>query len=244
MGQDFPDWGGQYNNQDFYPLFDLAELAVRLGSSVTFDRRGSVIWFDTFEYGLGAWGAPLCLGGGELSLTAERVELPPFAANLTTGAGAGSGCNLYREEHTPRSPTLGMSAGILYSGNIGEFYLEIGHFQAGSVYTYRLIIDVTNNNVDILTDGGVVTIDSGSVNAYFTGIFGRYKFVIDLDNHRYVRAQYFGTELDLSDYSPSQSSTFKNDHLKLLIQATTDSGVEGYITIDNVILTAQEQPGS
>ena len=43
------DWGNIRRADTLYTTDDIAELAVRLGSPVTIDRRGNVICFDTFS---------------------------------------------------------------------------------------------------------------------------------------------------------------------------------------------------
>ena len=49
------DFGASSGQNSTYGLTDLGELAVRLGSPVSFDRRGDVVMMETFEDGLDAW---------------------------------------------------------------------------------------------------------------------------------------------------------------------------------------------
>ena len=55
MGHGYPDYGTQGPVSTVHSIQDLGELAVRLGSIVTFDRRGNVLWLDGFDSGIGAW---------------------------------------------------------------------------------------------------------------------------------------------------------------------------------------------
>jgi len=47
-----PDWWGTEQTSTVHLVQDVGELAARLGSIVTFDRRGNVIWLTSFEDGL------------------------------------------------------------------------------------------------------------------------------------------------------------------------------------------------
>jgi len=53
MAHGTPDWGVTASKKTIYSLHDMGELAVRLGSIVSFDRRGDVIFSDSFQNGLG-----------------------------------------------------------------------------------------------------------------------------------------------------------------------------------------------
>jgi len=53
-----PDWGVTAGARTVYQMTDLGELAVRLGSIVTHDRRGDVIFLEDFEEGMGRWRFP------------------------------------------------------------------------------------------------------------------------------------------------------------------------------------------
>lgn len=71
---DPPDvWGIRHN-------LGLAELAARLGSIVTFDKRGNIVWMDNFESGIEAWG----IAAGSLEWTSTQHRNGGFSARLYT----------------------------------------------------------------------------------------------------------------------------------------------------------------
>jgi len=49
---DAPDWYKYLPGSDRYILEDMGELAARLRSPITYDRRGEVLYFDMMEHGL------------------------------------------------------------------------------------------------------------------------------------------------------------------------------------------------
>jgi len=75
---DPPDaWGVRHN-------MGLAELAARLGSPITHDRRGNVIWYDDFESGICNW---IGRGSGvawEVSWSAKTSRRGAFSCYMAT----------------------------------------------------------------------------------------------------------------------------------------------------------------
>ena len=63
MAGETPDYGRLSAQATVFPVTDLGELAARLGSIVSHDRRGDVIWLDGFEDGLDKW-QPTTSGSG------------------------------------------------------------------------------------------------------------------------------------------------------------------------------------
>ena len=62
-----------------------AELAARLGSPDTFDRRGDVLWMDDFESGL-KWRTSLLGTGSLIDLTATMAASGGKCCRLVTGS--------------------------------------------------------------------------------------------------------------------------------------------------------------
>ena len=56
-GRDYPDFGITDTVQAKSIITDMGELAARLGAPNVFDRLGSIVWYDDFQYGLSRWTA-------------------------------------------------------------------------------------------------------------------------------------------------------------------------------------------
>jgi len=69
-----------------YTSTDIAELAARLGSIVTFDRRGNVTFLDDFEGTLGKWDFLTGIEGFRAEISPDFTRSGSFSAKLTTGA--------------------------------------------------------------------------------------------------------------------------------------------------------------
>ncbi|GAG01299.1 unnamed protein product, partial [marine sediment metagenome] len=56
-----------------FPLSDIGELAVRLGSLCSYDRRGEVIFIDDFGHGVNGYVLSHVGTGGKILVTGENV---------------------------------------------------------------------------------------------------------------------------------------------------------------------------
>lgn len=78
------DWGTSGPLSTLYTLEDMAELAARLGSVVTHDRRGNVIWIDDFQSGVEKWYHTPAFGAS-FTWSAAKPYHGGFSARLQTG---------------------------------------------------------------------------------------------------------------------------------------------------------------
>lgn len=81
-----PDWGLVGPKSIVYGLDDMGELAVRLGSSHLWDRRGDVLYATDFRDGMGmfyAWGIGL---GWAVNLVTSHSRQGAYSVNLKAGS--------------------------------------------------------------------------------------------------------------------------------------------------------------
>ena len=64
----------------------LAELAARLGSPTTYERRGALIFADIFDSGLSKWNTDTSGAGASVALTALYASVGKYSAMLTAGS--------------------------------------------------------------------------------------------------------------------------------------------------------------
>lgn len=85
MAHGKPDWGESKPTATIYPLSDLGELAARMGSINTFDRRGDVVWMDDFEDNIDKWQPSETGTGATVALSADEARSGGKCCKLTTG---------------------------------------------------------------------------------------------------------------------------------------------------------------
>lgn len=132
-----PDWGTTGPLGTVFTMEDMGELAARLGSIVTYDRRGNVIFLDSFEGGLGKWRPWQSAAGHNVSISNDRVEYGTASAKLTT---AGPGDMWIERNQT--FPTIS-KLGVEFSFSLG---LEAGVFQVSEIHLEITTYDEKNHS--------------------------------------------------------------------------------------------------
>lgn len=125
MAHGTPDWGLIGPKQTTYGLDDLGEHAARLGSIVSWDRRGDVIMLDDFEHGLsqasyGALGA-----GANLALVCGHSRSNAFSVEMTPGSTALQRARVEYRRGTPAYSRLGLEYAFATHTNTEYWYWSL-----------------------------------------------------------------------------------------------------------------------
>lgn len=240
MAKDHPDWGGTYVDLMNYPLDDMGELAARLGSPVTYDRRGSLLWGYDFKHGPGDFVTSL-LYGSTLALDAEVWERSPFSIQLTTGTASYSVLSLHRLLAIPRLEMVGVQGSIRIGSNVGTVSFGMIHYDGEAYYLGQAQLDIANLYLGIVVDDvGVVAIDSDMPDLASASYFAHLKVVCDLSNHTYARVSLDGVEYDCTDYKMSEVANTDAPHLRTRLRLSNDGNGAANAWLDNLIVTAAE----
>jgi hypothetical protein len=241
VGHDTPDWGGKYVNEQFYPLDDHAELAARLWSPVTHDRRGAVLWMTDFRHGLRAVEGQALGTGSAIALDAGTFESAPFSVALTAGTAAGATASMLRRQALTASRRVGYAGSYRFGSGADTLYHNI-YYTTGAIryYTY-LKLDLIGETLQVRTgDAGLVTLDYDVIPIVSALYYVHLKIVADLSDQTLVRAVIDDTEFDLSAHTMAQMAN--TDPAYWLGRSTheNNTGVGATINADNLILTANE----
>ncbi|GAJ22875.1 unnamed protein product, partial [marine sediment metagenome] len=139
-----PDYGGHAAKEITGSLSDMAELATRLGSIVTFDRRGDVAFLDDYESGIEKWVESHAEGTewGTVGLSARAAESGSFSTKLVTkGTVDGYAQVIYTLPYwNPINGRLGVEIKFTLPSNLMRFDMSLfiqsweGYIWAGVEY--------------------------------------------------------------------------------------------------------------
>lgn len=241
MGHTAPDWSWMGKVSTIYALQDMAELAARLGSPVTFDRRGNVIWFDDFSEGTHGWTAIPLGGGAAASLAVEHTLLSPYSYKLTAGNSTPWTCTLLRSMPITRPTKVGIEVIARYSTAKGTFDIGLDYYLDNEQYPWRARIDPsTPTLLQVYHAGDYVTVKEyprwyASPEPFFT-----LKLVIDLEDLSYERLIFNKDEVDVSAYAATAAGYTGLDMLRIALTLTSGGAWNPDIWVSGVILTQNE----
>lgn len=236
-----PDWGGSAPKATTYKLDDQAELAVRLGSMVSYDRRGEVIWANDFAGGGRSF---FCVGAGvgeEIYLTCEGALSGGLCLALKTGNVVGDFQRVYQFGYYTVEGGLGQEVWFAPMDNRSEFILQTILYNDLVSYEYALKYSYVNQRLYIYDDAGAWQAIGSDVGINFP--FEAYtpvKMVIDTLKRRYVRVLFGGYHYDVSGYTPLVGVT--GVRKSMLSCASIEAVVAGGAVthVDNWIVTQNE----
>ena len=240
-GIGYPDWGKIKKGVGVSPLADLGELAARLGSINTFDRRGDTVWMDDFEHTLNKWEVVLFGTGAAGAVSNNAARNGEYSAALTTGTGADPTVYLIHHFFVPVPGKVGVefsfSSGSWpsYVNLFLDLYDGVYHwspnFRYNKVNSKLQVQDRTAGYVDVATS---LVLKADSYH------FHTAKLVVDMATGDYVRLLLNGVEYDISAYAMPRISDTSTPEATVAVVPEGNGTNSRIIYVDDVIITQNE----
>lgn len=237
-----PDFGLYAPTETIVGLSDLGELAARLGSPVTFDRRGNIIWMDDFESGIEKWYVDSAAGGENLLWVPTYSKSGGFCAKAITDAHADDDIRVTVALPYPALSRIGFEYSFRLGSNIKEIHIINQLYNGTNLIVGLLRWTAATKTWAYLDDSGyhdlTPTIDFRSTAPI---PFNTLKLVCDFTTRMYVRLIANNTTYDLS------SNTLRvgpgagiPPHLSERVAIYTNANASADIYIDDAIVTQNE----
>lgn len=240
-GIDYPD-GGFSSGSSSYPMIgDLAELAARLGSPNTYDRRGTVIWMTDFEYGL--QGVPVLVSEAETTylISANRARFGPYSLKLDPSDEEDSFARWISVIHFMLTGKLGLETLISTDTDPYGVRLRMLYFDGTTQQEGALHYDPATGNWTILTGADTwTTILAGYKLQQGDGAWNPIKLIIDAEDGKYVRMQVAREVVELSEYDLYSVASGNLGQLMCQVYAYGAPASHAAIYVDSIIITQNE----
>ena len=241
MAKGQPDFGAYAPTKTVAGIADIGELAARLGSVVTFDRRGNVMWLDNFEDTLKKWGSGSNDAAGSVEHTAEAARSGAFSVKLTTPPTIDYATWIFCYRPLPVAGKIGFEFSYAMYLQIQYVYLRVLFMTRTTRYRYRLRYDRYNTTMAYYnSDGDYIDLPGIVSHRMLSHAWNTMKLVVDYENHKYVRALLNEFSWDLSDIDPEVDEASYTPSLYLEIRITNREAGQHYLYLDDVILTQNE----
>lgn len=234
MPDDYPWLPGSGKAQ----VGDLGELAVRLGSPVSYDRRGAVYWFDEFESGLSPW--LIQLGGTGSSVVI--VNAPTFSGDMscqiTGGSDGAERGGIVKRLAPALLTTYGLEFTFSVKSDVERVFISFQYNDATKRYVGAFQANVVDAKISYLDD----TYAWADLQAFVIAdddehLFYTFKLVVDMVSKKYVRVMINQTEIDISDKALYSTADVTVPRIEIAIYVVNDTGDNGICFVDNAVVT-------
>lgn len=241
MAKGQPDFGQYAPTETIVGLSDMGELAARLGSIVTFDRRGNVVCFDNFEEaiirGLGAGGAyPF-----GIFLTSETAKSGSQCIRLRPADASDAVVSFTQIDSALVTSRLG--AEVSFTIPVGEayIYLYLSRQTTTHAETGGVEFEWKTGKLSYFNAGGGLTCFATAYMPYqHKTAFHTAKLVIDFAEKKYVRFLFSDIEIDMSEYAIQSTAFPSTPYVTREFGVTNKLGDEVVVYADAFILTQNE----
>lgn len=238
MAHGAPDWFNVNPMETFYSLTDLGELAARLGCPSRIDRRGKVIWYDTFTSGLGAWDSFAYGAGSGVRLVMAPTVSPGGAMQIDAGTTMGGNAWAMTHLVAPLTARAGLEWYWTHPGTHGIALVIIETLINRTSYMCGVRYDGATGNVHFwpIAVPPVLTHELGNT-IYYPNSYHNYKLVVDFATAHGVYLMVDGVPVDISDVPIYTSSVGAQNgiNVSFIADNLTDTGTIVYV--DDVVYT-------
>lgn len=240
-GIDYPDGGFSSGAGSFPMIGDLAELAARMGSINTYDRRGTVIWMTDFRHGLQGSTPGVSDAGCDYHISTERSHFGGYSLELDPSDESGSYIEWGNVVQFLATGKMGLEAIVSLADSPDAVRLKMYHQDGTTIQEAELNYDTESGDWTVRTgDTTWETVLTGF--EVQTGATAWYsiKLVIDPETGKYERLQVAKEEVDISEHSIYSYGSGNLGQLICRVMVYGDAARHAAIWVDAVIVTQNE----
>lgn len=241
MAHGTPDYGVTAGGLTTYQLTDLAELAVRQGSIVSYDRLGEVFFLDDFEtqrhvYEESANGADSGVGYNTVSARSGLQSIYMTAGPLTADLA------LMRVLSCDLIPSrVGFQISFHPWHHLAYVLLTLIQFDGATLSTFKVRWKVGSKELQVWdASGAFVTVAQGVDLLVSETAFHTIKLVGDCDADRYVRLKLDRNTYDVRGYAAELSADVGAPYISYEWRIGGDGVGPGECWFDDLVLTQNE----
>jgi hypothetical protein len=222
----------------------MGELAARLGSIVTYDRRGDVVFYDDFSCGLCGWNTFQLTEVPEPRIVAYPAVRGRYAVRMETYADVGYYATLIRYIPHPALSRIGLEVAFIPTDGSYQFMITLNRHTGTAMLEHSAWYDHTTGQLRIIAAGGlIVWVGTPGVQSTLNNNFISMKLVVDLVAGRYTRLLFNRHRYDVSGYAPYSRPDTTPAVLGVRLRVINTSGTLSVVYVDDVIVTQNEPAG-
>ena len=241
MVHTLPDYTSKWKMDKISANTDNAELAARLGSIVTFDRRGNVMYCDRCSESLGKWSTGTTGAGASITLSNERPYVDDASIKMVGGSTLTRRAYIIKRLPQPHSTRIGVEYLFHISSEVNTIEILFAMEAMTKGYRGQIKLDIANNKI-YYTES---TAEAWTELADYTfndsaNLFHSVKLVMDYDTGKYVRLVLSHHQYDLSTYALFSIAVGGNPICETRFRLDSTAANNGILYVGGFIFTANE----
>jgi len=241
MAHGAPDDSDIVKNYTHYRIDDMAELAVRLGSPVGYQRYGEVVWYEDFSCGVGSWLLSSPLADAEFSACNDHYLSAGVGGKLCYKTGTGFHSSISRVSGYESGTRIGFAGYYLIDSLVTKFSIFLYYYHAGLISSPEIFIDHTTGEIKYnVQDIGYVLLTTVPPFDNTGNVWYPFKMVIDTDIDQYVRFSFGNKTYDMAEapIPTTMSPTSDRCVAMIMFYSKLNQGYDVYL--DNLVFTVNE----
>lgn len=236
-----PDWWGESPTSTIHQVTDAGELAVRLGSPVTNDRRGNVVRVNGFESGLKAWITSYVGAGGGVVLSTKACQTGAYSAKFTTGQDPAGNAALSKYHPLLVLGKAGLEVSFASASASPTIRVRFYYYDGAQYHLFSVRYDYPNQRFQYLDNAAAwQNIDTGLLFYPSITSWNFLKLVVDLSGKDYERVILNDNEYSLQGIDALSVNAFTAPYLSTVLFADGDNAGNYVVYFDDVIWTQNE----
>jgi len=217
-----------------------ADLVGRLGSPVTWDWRGNVLYMHDFSTGWGPCYTAITGTGAAIAITPERGGYGGYAVKMTAGSDGTRLARVQLPIGVNPGARVGVAARFSIYSNTGFVRVMLERWGDPSSPVGYVQLDVADKEIQVYDDAlswqtlGDAPVGLGSYTYCWL------KLVIDQDTGKYERVLYNDIYYDASEHTCSTSAIAQEGTMTVSVSNYGREGVNDIIYLDQLVLTVNE----
>lgn len=241
MAHGSPDWWGAQPKEQNYPVSDMAELSVRLGSPNKYQRSGEVILLEDWSYGKQEWHEVGVDTVHATYLTTKYAASKGFCVLLQPEPTNGSVVTLEKWLYVPRLGRVGYGITFAPVTNLNYLWWGIDEGYSGTKCYWEARFKVSTGVVQVRDSNSVwQTVGSPGVQIGVYPNFVSAKVVFDTLNNNYLNFWFGRHKYDASAYGPVCVPTSENDYIRVYFSAVVSGANTILAPVDTIVITQNE----
>jgi len=241
MAHGAPDDSNVVKIGTVYRLDDMAELAARLGSPVVYHRFGSLLFADTFEYGLAAWTITENGVGATVRASNARSWEGELAVQIVSGTGGTPYAGISKYMPPISETNIGVHVAFALDTNLDYYESALTCGDGTKRYQYRIRYDHTAGTLSYLSGLGAYTVfATPGVLFDSANNFHNLKLVVDNTRKEYVRFYFDNIVYPMTGLPVYQDNLLINPFMQVLFRVWGDGVASTTFYLDSFVLTYDE----